>query len=291
MGEDDAYRLPPAHRRFTAHFTAPFYDADDFNNDDIPPFGSDEGSDAVHDWADRLDELSAHPTLRHMLGDTADEQVAELRNSEQTDVDDIIIGLGFTLLRFTGHIDPEGQGWLVEALARQDGRTPGGEYATMLDDLASFDQSETGQARPAKTNTPKKAKSWLSISGSNEEELEAWFRRTARAVASDPAWREWWSEADIDYLLLQPRPIGHPDQDQVQFELRGSRLEVIGSSAALNKISWSLLEAEDRDQNAPDQPFRSLPGVAELMDALVLRLLRQTAEHLQLPPPPTRLPD
>lgn len=133
--------LPPAHPRFLAHFTHRLYDADDYTNDDVPPFGNDEGSDEVHDWAERTDELRDHPTLRHMLGDEADAMIADLERTPQTDVDDIVIGQGFTLLRFTGQIDPEGRRWLVDALRRQKaGGWDGTEaYTQMLRDLGSFE--------------------------------------------------------------------------------------------------------------------------------------------------------
>ena len=103
-----------------------------------PPFGSDEGSDEIHDWADRLDELRQNPTLRYMVGTDADALIANLRKSESVDVDDIVVGQGFTLLRFTGQIDGEGRRWLREALTRQHRHTGQDEYAQLLSDLDSF---------------------------------------------------------------------------------------------------------------------------------------------------------
>ena len=79
--DEDFERLPPAHPRFAAHFTHRVYDPDDYENDELPPFGSDEGSDEIHDWAERLDELRQNPTLRYMLGDDADEQISELAST------------------------------------------------------------------------------------------------------------------------------------------------------------------------------------------------------------------
>lgn len=140
MSEDDEdfERLPPAHPRFSGHFTHRLYDPDDYENDELPPFGSDEGSDEIHDWAERLDELRQNPTLRYMLGDDADEQIRELSATAQVDVDDILIGLGFTLLRFTGQIDPEGRQWLLDALTRQQQHTRQREYIQLRADLISF---------------------------------------------------------------------------------------------------------------------------------------------------------
>lgn len=136
--DEDLERLPPAHPRFAAHFTHGIYDPDDYENDELPPFGSDEGSDEIHDWAERLDELRQNPTLRYMLGDDADEQISELERTAQVDVDDILIGQGFTLLRFTGQIDPEGRQWLLDALARQHRQTGQNEYAHLRTDLVTF---------------------------------------------------------------------------------------------------------------------------------------------------------
>ena len=115
-------QLPEAHPRFSTHFINPIYDPDVASNDEVAPFDSSEGYDELHDWAQKLGDLRAHPTLRHMLGDDADEQINDLRHSQEVDVDDIVIGLGFTLLRFTGQIDAEGHTWLVEALQRRSAR-------------------------------------------------------------------------------------------------------------------------------------------------------------------------
>ncbi len=138
MADDEDVALPSAHPRFAAHFTRRIYDPDDFRNDELPPFGSDEGSDEVHDWAERIDELRRNPTLRHMLGEHADAEIASLRTHAQVDADDILIGAGFTLLRFTGQIDAEGRGWLLEALSRQYRHTKLKEYRLLEEDVRAF---------------------------------------------------------------------------------------------------------------------------------------------------------
>ena len=78
--------------------------------------------------------LVANPTLRYVIGRGADALIRELRGDHQSHVDDVVIGQGLTLLRYTGQIDAEGRGWLIEALRRQAQDTPGREYGTMLDD-------------------------------------------------------------------------------------------------------------------------------------------------------------
>lgn len=134
--DDELDRLPPAHPGFSKHFTRQCYDPDDYMNDETPPFGSDEGSDEIHDWAERLDELREHPTLRYMIGsEGAEDLIADLATSKQIDVDDILIGQGFTLLRFTGQIDPEGRRWLRDALIRQRRHTGDPTYAHLQTDL------------------------------------------------------------------------------------------------------------------------------------------------------------
>ena len=187
--DEDLERLPPPHPRFAAHFKQRFYDADDARNDDLPPFGNDEGSDEVHEWAGRLDELQTHPTLRHMLGEDADGVVAELRTSEQADVDDILIGTGFSLLRFTGQIDAEGRAWLRKALERQRNR-PGSPdiYAAMVGDLDSFESTASDRITelpaepPAGQGTPS---GW--VGGPGEEMHPLFAAHFADPMYSDQA--------------------------------------------------------------------------------------------------------
>lgn len=182
MTEDGTDRLPPPHPIFSAHFTDGIYDPSDYANDDRAPFGNDEGFDEIHDWADRLDELRTHRTLRYMIGEGADQLTEELRFNSQVDVDDIVVALGFTLLRFTGQIDPEGRDWLLAALQRQDGRAPGSEYAIMLNDLASFERHIVSEAQPNRAERvvrAKRAKAWVSITGAKDADLETWFKKNS----------------------------------------------------------------------------------------------------------------
>lgn len=150
---DDDERLPPPHPRFAEHFTGSLYDGDDLMNDGVPPFGSDEGSDAVWEWVERIQDITAHPTLRYMLGGDADALVAELRTTSQPAVDDIMIGTGFALLRFSGQIDAESRGWLIGALQRQLQRSGSAAYETLLDDLATFDHHDAGLSSTRSTRT------------------------------------------------------------------------------------------------------------------------------------------
>jgi uncharacterized protein YfeS len=272
--------LPKADPRFVAHFTNPIYDTADDENDDLAPFGTDEGSDELRAWAGRLDDLRVHPTLRHMLGADADEQIEELRQTLQVDVDDILIGRGFTLLRFTGQIDPEGRRWLIEALQRQNKRGRGGEYAEMLRDLSGFEAHDTGSTRSDKARRVGRT-TWLVITGSNDEQLEAWFQQTARAVRENPPWVEWWSTSKVDQLVLYPSPVGPPGVNQTTFDRRNSQLQVVGSSAELSRITWSILAAEEAGHPTPPDALHT-PEVHRLLETLIYRLLRETGDHLNL---------
>ena len=254
MSEED---LPAAHPVFAAHFTADIYDPDDYRNDDLPPFGTDEGSDAIHEWAERIEEMQQHPTLRHLLGDTAEDWIADLERSEQGGVDDILIGTGFTLLRFTGEIDGEGRSWLLQALERQNRRDPGAAYATMLEDLTSFDQPAGGASEERRRRKPGKTKPWLWITGLNDKQIEARFARTARAVADDPHWRAWWTGSGLDFLDLCPRPIGPPG-DHTIFHPNGKRLMVTGTSSELTEITTVLHESRGSRPTITVEP-RSAP--------------------------------
>jgi NAD(P)-dependent dehydrogenase (short-subunit alcohol dehydrogenase family) len=149
---EDEDRLPPAHPDFASHFTSKFYDADDLENGDAPPFGSDAQWDGVYEWAGRIDDLRDHPTLRHMLrGSPHDQRAEDYPDLDSQDVDDMVINQGFTLLRYTGQIDPEGHQWLMEALHRQNERFRDAAYETMIGDLMT---TPTRSAQPRALAVP-----------------------------------------------------------------------------------------------------------------------------------------
>lgn len=107
---DEAGRLPAPHPTFAAHFARPFYDPESDESYDVPPFGTDDGFDEIHDWSDRAEDLHRYPTLRYMLGEGLDGSEHLDEGDGLTEEDDIVIALGFTLLRITGQIDDEGRG-------------------------------------------------------------------------------------------------------------------------------------------------------------------------------------
>ena len=143
----------------------------------------------------------------------------------------------------------------------------------MLSDLDQLRQPPD----PRLTLRPKgkATKSWLSITGSNDDDLlEAWYQRTARALAADPAWTAWWQSSGLDRLVLYPSAIGPPGHDHTTYHRNKSWLHVVGSSAELSKLSWTILETDDDDADAPASGFHTPDGPA-LMTALTYRLLKR----------------
>jgi len=278
MSEEDL--LPPAHPAFAAHFTSRFYDADDPGHNELPPFGTDEGADGVSEWGGRLDVLERARSLRELLGEDADEQIADLRGGDSADGDDLLVSLGFTFLRYTGRIDAEGRDWLLEALRRQIKRYPGIEYATMLQDLSIFaPQSHPGGA------TPRPAEPWLDIRyGGGDSGLDRWCRRWVHAADADLAWRDWWAAADLNRLTLYP----HIDtrRNYVKFNPSGRRaLNVIGASVRLGTLVRVVQKRSSKPSHPPQAPFLSVPEFEELFESLLLQMLHRTADHLGLPAP------
>ena len=119
--EDDA--LPKAAPGFTSHFTDPVYEdpAGEF-----APFGTDEGWDLLHEWADRRSELNTSSTVSQLLEESGfGEMEHQLDVPEtagipvpggQVDAATMVIGAGFTLLRLTGHVDEQGKRLTLKAL-------------------------------------------------------------------------------------------------------------------------------------------------------------------------------
>lgn len=142
---DDDPELPTPHAAFAAHFTDALYEDD---GDDIAPFGSDEGWDLVTEWGERRDELSADATVQEVLDESpfpdALEHVgvpvaATPAARDGVDAARFVVVAGFTLLRLTGQIDPEGRDATLRALdALQEHTAPQQELDRMREDLRSF---------------------------------------------------------------------------------------------------------------------------------------------------------
>jgi hypothetical protein len=197
-----ADRLPPPHPSFAAHFTNPIYDADAAENDDILPFGTDEGFDTVWDWADRIAELQADPRLDVVLGVDARHIAAEAR--EDDEAADALIAAGFTLLRYTGAIGPADRRILAQVVRRQAERHSDDVY-----DIMERDLDQLPGPSPTKP-TKKRVKPWLVFGSQNDKRLERWLRRIAKAVITDPTWADWWSTSTAEQVVLLPAPVGPP---------------------------------------------------------------------------------
>jgi len=128
----DDYALPEASPDFRSHFTDPVYEdpAGEF-----APFGTDEGSDMLHEWDERRGELADSSTVSQLLEESGYDGVeqhldvpepaglgGERRPAHlpvpggQIDAAFIVIAAGFTLLRLAGHIDEHGKRLTLKAL-------------------------------------------------------------------------------------------------------------------------------------------------------------------------------
>ncbi len=132
----------PAAARFVEHFTDPLY-GDEGN--DHAPFGNDEGSDLLHEWIPRAAELTGSSTIRDVLATASDDPDGLLEELQEggPDFDQILIGAGFTLLRLTGHINPQDKQTLLAALRRSQTEYGAPENATMIHDLETFTRQVT----------------------------------------------------------------------------------------------------------------------------------------------------
>ena len=137
--------LPTPHPAFAAHFTDPLYEDD---GDDLAPFGSDEGWDLVTEWGERRDELSAHATVQEVLDESpfpdalehVGDQVAATPGAlDGVDAARFVVVSGFTLLRLTGRIDPEGHEATLRALdALEEHTGPQPRLDRLREDLRAF---------------------------------------------------------------------------------------------------------------------------------------------------------
>lgn len=139
--EDEDFDPWPKHPHFAAHFRDPLYDDP---ADELAPFGNDEGWDLVTDWAKRSDELDSGSTLAQIAPEWFEDTplVPDDLNEDDVDLNDIVIGAGFTLLRLTGQIGEADRALVLRALDIRD-RTYGQQRETqqMRTDLLAFGRS------------------------------------------------------------------------------------------------------------------------------------------------------
>lgn len=139
--EDEDFDLGPKHPDFAAHFRDPLYDDP---ADDLAPFGNDEGWDLLADWAKRSDQLDGSSTLEQIAPEWFEDAplVPDDLSEDDVDLNDIVIGAGFTLLRLTGQIGEVDRALVLRALEIRD-RTYGPQRETqqMRTDLLAFGRS------------------------------------------------------------------------------------------------------------------------------------------------------
>jgi uncharacterized protein YfeS len=139
--DDEDFDLGPKHPEFAAHFRDPIYDDP---AEELAPFGNDEGWDLLAEWVKRADELDSGSTLAQIAPDWfegAPLVPADL-NEDDVDLNDTVIGAGFTLLRLTGQIGESDRALVLRALDIRDrtfGQHP--ETQQMRTDLLAFGQA------------------------------------------------------------------------------------------------------------------------------------------------------
>ena len=135
--------FPEPHPTFAEHFADPLYrDA----VDEFAPFGSDEGFDFLYTWKEHPQDLTVCTTVRTVFEGDDPSSAGGIDQTSDDDPaqDGAIVGAGFILIFFTGHIDPEGKQLVLDAIRREaryyrNDRIR--EFPVMLRDLESFPAS------------------------------------------------------------------------------------------------------------------------------------------------------
>jgi uncharacterized protein YfeS len=139
MTDDTEVTMPEAVEAFSDHFTDPVYrdQAGEF-----APFGTDEGSDLLYEWAGRRGELNDASTVAQILEidslDVLDEDLTE--TDGRLELAPSVVGAAFTLLYLTGQIDPAGKDLaLAELNVMIDSYGPQPELLRQRDDLRAWE--------------------------------------------------------------------------------------------------------------------------------------------------------
>lgn len=196
----------PMHPTFRANFTSSIYRS---RTEEYAPFGSDEGSDLLEEWSDRITELSEHTTLQTILLDGAENHDALWNEFHQpsppTDLDAIAIASGFVLLRLTGRIDDDGRALVLDALQRSRRHSPLGQrwFDQMISDLggqvpdAPAMSDELREMLDPDFGAPSERHSWLFLAHdptarrppSAYQQHLSWLRRN---LNDREEWWRWW---------------------------------------------------------------------------------------------------
>ena len=108
--------LPEAVPSFRAHFTDPVYDSED---EELAPFGSNEGWELVSSWGRRPDELGPDSTIATVLDvDPGDVREVEgpMEGTDGLQTASAIRGAAFTLLRLAGHLGEEDRSLALDVI-------------------------------------------------------------------------------------------------------------------------------------------------------------------------------
>ena len=122
--------------------------------EEFAPFGSDEGFDTLYTWQEDSQDLTACTTVRSMLGpDGVDRPGPTTPPATDDPVQDgLVVGVGFTLIFFTGHIDTEGKQLVLDAVRREAAYYDNeriSQFPVLLRDLESFPASDCDGASPS----------------------------------------------------------------------------------------------------------------------------------------------
>lgn len=112
----DGFSLARPVPAFAQHFTDPLYDD---AGDAFAPFGSDEGSDLLAEWAERRADLDETSTLATILGcepDAVARYAGDLDGIDGIETAKFISSAAFVLLRLAGHINEEDRRQALAAL-------------------------------------------------------------------------------------------------------------------------------------------------------------------------------
>lgn len=283
LGEVMGMVEPTLHPAFTRHFTGRIYDPSDSSAYDWPPFGTDEGSDELNEWAGRIDELAQNATVRYMLGGANETTVDGGSADELSDAHEALIGIGFTLLGLTGQIDDEGRQWVKNALERQQQRAERPEYLTMLTDICSF--VNTKMPLTPRPEAIQRQLLWFVVrTGGGDAELTKWCRQIERVLATDMSWSNWWTNSGLSRIEFYPSL----DAYRSSVEMRTDKDLIV-----VHAGNWRLGKLSRRHSNVETTPQPSLmtvPQVPELLDELAHTVLRTIARRSRVSQPPVALP-
>ncbi len=286
---------------FTGHFTHPLYTDEAA---ELGPFGNDTGADFLSEWEDRASTLRSSTTVRDLIAKTisgdVDSFLAEGERDDITELDELLVAAGFTLLRLTRQIDPEGLDWTRTALSRTRERYASVEAGIMLSDLDRLvdasapvhpavqelaTQRGTGRRRhrwlftnvfPPETDDPRR---WRQIHPAVKalqragEMLDDQLAPWGVPIPETP-WSRWADEHFGTQLMFELRLLPTPGRSRRLSLRRG------------NDDDWTASLTFDLDQYESLEPAEAMALVRDAYEAAVRKWVAKAA----VPPPPSLPP-